>query len=73
METDSKTLKNIKQFVPQIESISNAGIATIVICSLICFGGFYALYVQLTEGHIVTGMRDNVVWGLCYHTQTMVL
>ncbi len=64
METDSKTLKNIKQFVPQIESISKVGIAVIIICSVICIGGFYALYVQLNEGHIVTGMRDNVVWGL---------
>jgi molybdopterin-containing oxidoreductase family membrane subunit len=26
--------------------------------------GGYALYLQNAEGHIVTGMRDNVVWGL---------
>src|SRR6186713_1900807 len=26
--------------------------------------GGYALYLQDTAGHIVTGMRDNVVWGL---------
>ena len=24
----------------------------------------YALYIQVADGHIVTGMRDNVVWGL---------
>ena len=26
--------------------------------------GAYALYLQISKGHIVTGMRDNVVWGL---------
>lgn len=26
--------------------------------------GVYALYLQITKGHGVTGMRDNVVWGL---------
>lgn len=26
--------------------------------------GGYALYLQITKGHYVTGMRDNVVWGL---------
>lgn len=26
--------------------------------------GLYALWIQLTQGHIVTGMRDHVVWGI---------
>ena len=26
--------------------------------------GAYALYLQIAKGHGVTGMRDNVVWGL---------
>ena len=26
--------------------------------------GLYAFYVQATKGHTVTGMRDNVVWGI---------
>jgi len=26
--------------------------------------GAYALYLQVSQGHKVTGMRDNVVWGL---------
>ena len=28
------------------------------------FAGGYALYLQISKGHGVTGMRDNVVWGL---------
>ena len=26
--------------------------------------GLYALFLQITKGHGITGMRDNVVWGL---------
>ena len=26
--------------------------------------GGYALYLQIVDGHEVTGMRDHVVWGL---------
>ena len=26
--------------------------------------GIYALVLQIDKGHVVTGMRDNVVWGL---------
>nr|MBP9099681.1 polysulfide reductase NrfD [Ferruginibacter sp.] len=26
--------------------------------------GIYALYLQIAKGHGITGMRDNVVWGL---------
>jgi molybdopterin-containing oxidoreductase family membrane subunit len=36
---------------------------TIFFLMWILVGG-YALYLQVADGHIVTGMRDNVVWGL---------
>jgi molybdopterin-containing oxidoreductase family membrane subunit len=36
---------------------------TIFFLLWIAVGG-YALYLQIAEGHSVTGMRDNVVWGL---------
>src|SRR6187551_616242 len=36
---------------------------TIFLLLWIIVGG-YALYLQNGEGHIVTGMRHNVVWGL---------
>ncbi|MBT8220562.1 MAG: polysulfide reductase NrfD [Bacteroidia bacterium] len=36
-----------------------------IIFLLLCIAiGMYALYLQIAEGHIVTGMRDNVVWGI---------
>ncbi len=36
---------------------------TIFFLLWIMLGG-YALYLQISKGHVVTGMRDNVVWGL---------
>lgn len=36
---------------------------TIFFLVWIIIGG-YALYLQIADGHVVTGMRDNVVWGL---------
>ena len=48
-------------------SITTFGKPTLIwIFSLLVFiaVGMYALFLQITEGHIVTGMRDHVVWGL---------
>ncbi len=34
-----------------------------ILAVLICIG-LYALVLQITKGHLITGMRDNVVWGV---------
>ena len=64
MNEDEKTQQNLLAFKPQIETISKKGIALIVFLLLVILFGLYCLYTQITKGHIVTGMRDNVVWGL---------
>jgi molybdopterin-containing oxidoreductase family membrane subunit len=64
MNEDEKTQRNLIAFKPQLERISKKGIALIVFLSLVILFGLYCLYIQATRGHIVTGMRDNVVWGL---------
>ena len=64
MKVDDKTLRNLDFVRPQLESISKRGIVFIILMLLILCAGVYALYTQVTKGHIVTGMRDNVVWGL---------
>ena len=64
MKVDDKTLRNLDFIRPQLESISKRGIAFIILMLLIICAGIFALYTQVTKGHIVTGMRDNVVWGL---------
>jgi Ni/Fe-hydrogenase subunit HybB-like protein len=61
---DEKTQQNLIAFKPQLERISKKGIALIVSLTLVILFGIYCLYIQVTQGHIVTGMRDNVVWGL---------
>ena len=64
MNVDEKTIRNLNIIRPQLESISKKGVVFIVAMVLILCAGLYALYVQISQGHIVTGMRDNVVWGL---------
>jgi len=38
-------------------------IKVVVLAFVICVG-FYAVVLQFIEGHLITGMRDNVVWGV---------
>ena len=64
MKFDERTLKNLKEFRPQIESISKRGVLLVGFLLLVIAAGVYALYIQIVKGHIVTGMRNNVVWGL---------
>lgn len=54
----------LRKFAPQIESFSQKAMLWIYILLIPIFLAAYALYVQVSKGHIVTGMRDNVVWGL---------
>jgi molybdopterin-containing oxidoreductase family membrane subunit len=62
MAFDNSTL--IKDLTPEIEHTSKTWYAVFVGFFLIFALGIYALYLQIDQGHIVTGMRDNVVWGV---------
>jgi len=59
-----KELTLLKEFVPQIERTSFVQAIWLFFLVAVVALGFYALYVQIAEGHEVTGMRDNVVWGI---------
>jgi molybdopterin-containing oxidoreductase family membrane subunit len=60
----NKRQKSILElFGLQIVKINKKEYAFIGFLVLIVFAGFYAIYKQVAEGHGVTGMRDNVVWG----------
>ncbi|MBT8229274.1 MAG: polysulfide reductase NrfD [Bacteroidia bacterium] len=64
MRIDSSTKEKLQKFVPILETFSTKWkiwVGFLVLCILF---GLYALYLQIVEGHGVTGMRDNVVWGL---------
>jgi Ni/Fe-hydrogenase subunit HybB-like protein len=49
---------------PNIEKFGKKNMLWIVFFLLWILVGGYALYLQIAKGHVVTGMRDNVVWGL---------
>lgn len=47
-----------------IEKPSKLWIVKVFALAIIFCFSLYALVLQLIEGHIITGMRDNVVWGV---------
>lgn len=64
MKLDPKSTRSLNFFTAQMVTVSKPGIFGLAVLALILSGGVYALAVQVIEGHIVTGMRDNVVWGI---------
>jgi len=60
MQADKKLLKDL---TPEIESTSTTWYITFSVFFGFFLLGLYGLYQQIDKGHIVTGMRDNVVWG----------
>lgn len=64
MNVDKRKGELVKEFSPILENYSlktKLWIGSLVAIILV---GVYAFFVQLFQGHIVTGMRDNVVWGI---------
>lgn len=59
---DSKTL--LKTFAVEVEKTSLAWKLTVLTGILVFVLGMFGLEQQISKGHIVTGMRDNVVWGI---------
>ena len=60
MQADKKLLTDL---TPEIESTSIRWYITFFTFLALFLVGIYGLYLQIAEGHHVTGMRDNVVWG----------
>jgi molybdopterin-containing oxidoreductase family membrane subunit len=56
--------KLLREFAPQLERTSLIGKIWIGLLVFLILMGIFALYWQVAKGHIVTGMRDNVVWGV---------
>lgn len=64
MENNSKVAALLEKFAPQMTRTTRLEKILVTICGLTVLWGFYALYIQIKRGHSVTGMRDNVVWGV---------
>ena len=61
---DSAELNLLKEFTPQLDTHTKAVRAWIVFLLLAFLFGLFGLYMQITKGHAITGMRDYVVWGV---------
>ncbi len=64
MKASIAAQERLKTFAPQIERTSTMTKAWIGFLILLILVGGVALYQQIVYGHVVTGMRDHVVWGL---------
>ena len=62
MEIKNKSL--IHDLTPEIVSTSRKWYFLFGLFIIIWAVGIYGLIQQIDKGHIVTGMRDNVVWGI---------
>jgi molybdopterin-containing oxidoreductase family membrane subunit len=64
MDIASRKRQLVQEFAPRLETTSM--LSKIYMGSLIAIilVGLYAFYLQMAKGQIVTGMRDNVVWGI---------
>ncbi len=61
---DKAELNLLREFSPQLKTRTNLGKAWLVILIAGILFGLFGLYTQIVKGHIVTGMRDYVVWGV---------
>jgi Ni/Fe-hydrogenase subunit HybB-like protein len=64
MENKYTREKLLREFAPQIEKTSASFIVWVIFLLGVIAWGAYAFFIQVTQGHDVTGMRDNVVWGI---------
>ena len=64
MEKENNASKLMKEFAPQLEKTSGLWYGVFFGMLTLFLFGIYGLYKQISGGHIVTGMRDNVVWGI---------
>jgi Ni/Fe-hydrogenase subunit HybB-like protein len=64
MKASISATERLKHFAPQIEHLSTRAKVVIGVLLVFIAAGIVALIQQIVVGHIVTGMRDNVIWGL---------
>jgi molybdopterin-containing oxidoreductase family membrane subunit len=62
IKLNKKQQSILQLFAPQLEKSGRSRV-WIILCVVLIIIGLYGLYRQIVDGHIVTGMRDNIVWG----------
>ena len=64
MDVKNRKRELVKEFSPMLEKTSQTYKIWIGFLTAIILVGLYALVLQFQKGHTITGMRDNVVWGI---------
>ncbi|MFZ2283875.1 MAG: NrfD/PsrC family molybdoenzyme membrane anchor subunit [Lutibacter sp.] len=64
MNIDTRKRELVKELSPMLEKSSLLSKIWIISLISIILVGLYAFILQLSNGHEITGMRDNVVWGI---------
>ena len=64
MELNAYQQEALNHQRPNIETFNKKNLFWTILFLISIAIGVYALYLQIAHGHGVTGMRDNVVWGL---------
>jgi len=64
MNLENRKRELAKEFSPLLEKTTIASKVWMGFLIAVILVGIYAFFIQLIKGHIVTGMRDNVVWGI---------
>ncbi|NJN28497.1 MAG: polysulfide reductase NrfD [Cyclobacteriaceae bacterium] len=62
MNTPANVL--IKEFLPGLEKPSTKWYLWVALLSVVSLFGMFALIMQIVKGQVITGMRDNAVWGI---------
>lgn len=61
---DNNELSLLREFSPQLNTNTKLVKAWLLFLVLAFMFGLFGLYMQITKGHAITGMRDYVVWGV---------
>ena len=64
MKINTTTKHALERYAPQLNTASLIEKVLFYIMLFFVLAGIPALYIQHFEGHYVTGMRDNVFWGV---------
>jgi molybdopterin-containing oxidoreductase family membrane subunit len=64
MNLDPKSARKLDYFAGQMITVKRPEKIFLAVLAVFLLAGIYALIVQIVDGHVVTGMRDNVVWGI---------
>ena len=64
MKLNKDSIAFFEEFAPKLEQKSLKWKMWVGFLSICVLFALYALFLQVRDGHIVTGMRDNVIWGI---------